>query len=276
MERAAMTDATEGQRLYAIGDVHGRRDLLEDVLDRIGADLRRRPHPRPHVIMLGDYADRGPDTRGVIARLIALEASDLAATFLLGNHDSYVLAYLQDPDWYDSTYHWLHDTMGGAATLASYGVAGGSPLRPAATHDAFRAAFPPEHLAFLGRCRLWLAVGRYVFVHAGIRPGVPMAAQDPDDLIWIREPFLSSTHEHGAKVVHGHTIVPMVEHHPNRIAVDTGAVRTGRLACLVLEGDAVALLEPDGPRPWPEGSGLGLARLGSSVRSGLRSIWPSR
>ena len=113
-------------------------------------------------------------------------------------------------------------------------------------------------------------------MHAGIRPGRPPEAQDREDLIWIREPFLSSTRDHGFKVVHGHTIVPEVEHHPNRIAIDTGAVRSGRLSCLLLDGDAVDLLEPGGPRPWPVGAGLGLGRLGLSLRSGLRGLWPPR
>lgn len=264
-----MTDLTEGQRLYAVGDVHGRRDLLDDMLGRIRGDLARRPHPRPHVVMLGDYVDRGPDTHGVIETLIELEGSDLAASFLRGNHDTYVLTYLQDPDWSDRTFHWLHDTMGGAATLASYGVAGGNPSHPAATHDAFTAAFPTAHLAFLGRCRLSLAIGGYLFAHAGIRPGVPLAEQQADDLIWIREPFLSSTADHGAKVVHGHTIVRRVEHHPNRIAVDTGAVRSGVLSCVVLEGAEVGLLAAEGIRALPVGAGLGLDGLSRRLGRGL-------
>ena len=146
--------------------------------------------------------------------------------------------------------------MGGNATLASYGVPDASARLPAATRDAFAAAFPPEHLAFLDACELAIRLGGYLFVHAGIRPGVPLDAQTRDDLIWIRDPFLTSTADFGFKVVHGHTIVPAVEHHPNRIAIDTGAVRTGVLSCLLLEGDSVALLEPAGPRPWPRGSGL--------------------
>ena len=250
-------DATEGQRIYAVGDIHGRLDLLSAMLERIRADLSVRPHPRPRLVFLGDYMDRGPECRGVLETLIRLRASgDPRADFLLGNHDSYVSAYLRDPDWYDRTYHWLHENMGGNATLASYGVPGASVRDPAATRDAFAAAFPAEHMAFLDSCALMLRIGAYVFVHAGIRPGVPLERQDPDDLIWIREGFLDSAADFGFKVVHGHTIVANVEHHRNRIAVDTGAVRTGLLSCLLLEGDEVALLEPDGPRPWPVGSGL--------------------
>ena len=113
-------------------------------------------------------------------------------------------------------------------------------------------------------------------MHAGIRPGVPMEAQNRDDLIWIREPFLSSRRDFGFKVVHGHTIVPRVEHHPNRIAVDTGAVRSGKLSCLLLEGAEVALLEASGPVPWPEGSGLGEPAPGGGLRFGLRRLWSGR
>ena len=137
-----MSDATEGQRIYAIGDVHGRLDLLDAMLARLRADLAARPHPRPLLVMLGDYVDRGPSSRGVLDRLIGIEASDLPSVFLLGNHDSYIEAYLSDPEWYDRTYHWLHSAMGGGATLASYGVRDAHERDPRATHDAFAAAFP--------------------------------------------------------------------------------------------------------------------------------------
>ena len=271
-----MSDLTEGQRLYVIGDIHGRLDLLTTLVARISTDLSARPHPAPKLIFLGDYVDRGPDSSGVIETLMALRDGPVPTAFLLGNHDAYVLAYLNDAEWFDLANHWLHPSLGGWATLASYGVLGADPLQPAATHGAFVMAFPPEHLDFLEACALTLRIGGYLFVHAGIRPGVPLEAQDRYDLIWIREPFLSSTADFGFKVVHGHTIVPMVEHHPNRIAIDTGAVRTDRLSCLVLEADAVALLEAEGPRPWPVGAGLGLDRLGRSVRSSLKALWPSR
>ena len=121
---------------------------------------------------------------------------------------------------------------------------------------AFAAGFPADHLAFIEDCELCFTIGGYVFVHAGIRPGVPLDAQAREDLIWIREPFLTSTADFGFKVIHGHTIVPAVEHHPNRIAVDTGGVKTGNLSCVVLEGPEVALLTPKGPKPLPVGAGL--------------------
>ena len=188
-----MTDLTEGRRIYAIGDIHGRLDLLTAMIARIRADLAARPHPHPLVVFLGDYIDRGPEVRGVVEALIALAADPLPTRFLLGNHDSYVRAYLDDPDWYDRTYHWLHENMGGNATLASYGVPGASWGRPEATRAAFAAAFPAEHMAFIDACELMIPLGGYLFVHAGIRPGVPLEAQARDDLIWIREPFLTGT-----------------------------------------------------------------------------------
>lgn len=264
-----MSDLTEGRRIYAVGDVHGRLDLLTGMFDRISGDLEARPHAAPLLIFLGDYMDRGPASRGVLEALIGVRDAGLPARFLLGNHDSYVGAYLRDPDWYDRTYHWLNDAMGGNATLASYGVIDATDLHPAATRDAFAAAFPAEHLAFLDACELAIRIGGYLFVHAGIRPGVALDAQDPDDLIWIREPFLSSTTDFGVKVVHGHTIVPAVEHHRNRIAVDTGAIRTGVLSCVVLEGEDVALLDTDGLRALPEGSGV-------PRESVWRSLWLRR
>lgn len=258
-----MTDLTGGERIYAVGDIHGRLDLLTEMIGRIHADLAARPHPRPLLVFLGDYVDRGPDSRGVIETLIGLKQGRLPTAFLLGNHDRYVQAYLEDPEWYDLTFHWLAENLGGSRTLASYGIAEADPARPAATRDPFAAAFPPSHKAFLDSASLWMRRGGYLFVHAGIRPGVALDAQDPEDLIWIREPFLTSGDDFGFKVVHGHTICKAVEHHPNRIAVDTGAFRTGILSCVVLEGDGVQLLTPEGPKPWPVGAGLG----------GWRSLW---
>jgi serine/threonine protein phosphatase 1 len=260
-----MADLTEGRRIYAIGDLHGRLDLLDGMLARVRADLDARPHPAPRLVFLGDYCDRGPESRGVLARLIEVEAGPLPATFLLGNHDSYIEAYLEDPEWFDRTYHWLHSAMGGAETLASYGVSGAAAGDPSATRDAFAAAFPAAHLAFLHRCALTARIGGYLFVHAGIRPGVAVKDQTRDDLIWIREPFLSSREDFGFKVVHGHTIVPAPEHRPNRIAIDTGGFRTGILTCLVLEGDEVSVLDGAGPVPLPETE----PGLGGALRRGF-------
>jgi serine/threonine protein phosphatase 1 len=253
--------STDGHRIYAIGDVHGRVDLLVDTLRRVWIDAARRPHPNPHVVMLGDYVDRGPDACGVIEVLIGLKESQMPSTCLLGNHDTYIEAYLEEPEWFDRSIHWLNPRMGGDITLASYGVADASEFDPAATRDAFASVFPASHRAFLQSCALYHRIGSYVFAHAGIRPGVPLERQSRDDLIWIREPFLSCRRPFGFKVVHGHTIVKAPEHHANRIAIDTGAYHTGTLTCLVLEDEASALLTEEGFKPFPPGSGLGAMGL---------------
>jgi serine/threonine protein phosphatase 1 len=260
-------------RVYALGDMHGRYDLLVEMLRRIQHDLVERPHPYPHIVCLGDYCDRGPDSRSVIDTLVSLKHSDMPASFLLGNHDTYVCTYLRDPEWFDRSIHWLNPRMGGNTTLASYGVVGANDYDPIATRDCFARALPPDHLAFFEDCQHYLLIGSYLFVHAGIRPGVRLDRQIQDDLIWIREPFLSSTRDFGFKVVHGHTIVKAPEHHPNRIAIDTGAYATGCLTCLVVEDDAADLLGPDGLRPLPLGSGLPGGKIGTSLRSGLNHLF---
>jgi serine/threonine protein phosphatase 1 len=270
-----MQDPTDGHRIYAIGDVHGRRDLLDVMLERVEADLAQRPHPQARLVLLGDYVDRGPDSRGVIERLVQAAGGPLRPTFLLGNHDACLLAYLDDPEWSQRGLHWFHTGMGGAATLASYGVRDVSDVVPRHGHAAFRSAFPEAHRQFLEACVLRERIGSYLFVHAGLRPGVAIEEQTAEDLLWIREPFLSSRRDFGVKVVHGHTIVPFVEHHPNRIAVDTGAVKTGMLSCLVLEGDDVALLTTAGPKPLPEGAGLGLDRLQRRLAARVGRFLPS-
>ncbi|WP_424932878.1 metallophosphoesterase [Amaricoccus macauensis] len=233
---------TEGQRIYAIGDVHGRDDLLSGAIERIRKDLAARPHPQPHIVLLGDYVDRGPNSRGVIEQLIALRDGDIATSFLLGNHDNYILAYLEDPEWFDRSIHWLNPRLGGDQTLASYGVLDANEYDPLATHAAFKEVLPESHLDFIQNCLLFERIGSYLFVHAGIRPGVPLERQFREDLIWIREPFLSSTRDFGFKVVHGHTIVKSPEHLSNRIAIDTGAYTSENLTCLVLEDANVSLL----------------------------------
>lgn len=236
--------APEGLRLYVIGDVHGRSDLLANVHLRIARDLKSRPAPDCRVIHLGDYIDRGPDSAGVL-ELLARYGRDERAQFLRGNHDQFLINFLAGAT--DDFDVWMGN--GGLKTLDSFGF------------DAFEVTYgyddesleelcaelvnkiSREVMDFLDDLPLTLRFGDYLFVHAGIRPGVPLDRQDPADLIWMREPFLSSTQDHGAVVVHGHTPVDNVELCPNRICVDTGAVFTGTLGCLVLEGTDRLLLE---------------------------------
>ncbi|WP_112322372.1 metallophosphoesterase family protein [Oceanibium sediminis] len=244
-----MTD-TDGKRIYAIGDIHGCLGALEHVLGRIAADFSARPHPAPVTLCVGDYVDRGPDARGVLDRLLALDG----AVLLLGNHDELFRDFLLGDLPGEMFASWQRGAMGGRETLASYG------LNPGVSPEEARAVAPASHLGFLQRAPRLVRIGGYVFVHAGIRPGVPLDRQDPHDLIWIREPFLSWTGPHPGIVVHGHTPVERVTHHGNRIEIDTGAVFGGPLSCLVLEGDTAMVLGSDGPRPLtPVGSPRGKA-----------------
>jgi serine/threonine protein phosphatase 1 len=241
-----------GLRLYAIGDVHGRTDLLADMHRRIARDLARRPAANWRVIHLGDYVDRGPDSAGTLELLLDYQGEG-RGDFLIGNHDRFLLDFLLDPEGADFEL-WMIN--GGAATLDSFGADGmlaafssseGSRRR---LHAEVIAAMRPGLPEFLSGLSRMLRFGDYVFVHAGVRPGVPLEDQSTDDLVWIREPFLSSDEDHGAVVVHGHTPIEAVEVRPNRIGIDTGAVFTGNLTCLVLEDAARALLGAGGPEPF--------------------------
>lgn len=247
-----MTNDTNGRRIYAIGDIHGCIDQLQAMQDNIAQDLRTRPHAHPVIVYIGDFADRGVDSKGVIQNLMSEEVAAHETYFLRGNHDQIFLNYLDDPDSrYITQFHWLDKIMGGRETLASYGVTFSEGHDTAKTHAAFVAAVPDAHVEFLNRLILKVKIGSYVFVHAGIRPGVPLDEQVVDDLVWIRKPFLTSTLDHGFTVVHGHTVVSTVENHGNRIGIDTGAVFKGTLSCLVLEDGAQNLLTADGLVPCP-------------------------
>ncbi len=235
---------TEGHRIYAIGDIHGCRAELEALQQAIRDDLRRYPHPDPVIVYLGDFIDRGPDSCGVIDNLVHERAAPYRTRFLCGNHDELLLQYYRNPltlvrpkDPRPNKIHWLHKAGGGIETLRSYGIEGATALNPEASHAAFRAALPAAHLQFFEMLERAVRIGSYLFVHAGIRPGIPLAEQDDDDLIWIREPFLSYRGDHGFTVVHGHTPTDTVENHGNHIGVDTGAVFGGPLSCVVLEND---------------------------------------
>ena len=223
-------------RVYAIGDIHGRLDLLDAMLDQLVEDGAAAPDLNKYIVYLGDYVDRGPDSSGVIERLVQGPPPGFGAIHLKGNHEASMLHFLEDirigPNWL---------SYGGDATLASYQVpppgenAGAAELEQA--QALLYAALPPNHLAFLTSLRASVAIGDYLFVHAGIRPGVALERQREEDLLWIREQFLRSTADHGKVVVHGHTISVAPEVRANRIGIDTGAFATNRLTCLVLEGN---------------------------------------
>lgn len=238
-----------GARFYAIGDVHGHVGLLAGLWARIEADAAGFPStgPRAKVIFLGDYIDRGPDSAGVLHWLNRLRVSPPAwcePVFLIGNHERMLLEFLRTRspmtyfDWVDN---------GGAAALASFGI-------PETGRDEvarrLRAALRPELEEFFAATKLHHAEPGWLFVHAGIRPGVPLPAQDPSDLVWIREEFLDSDADHGFRVVHGHTPTGdgQVDIRANRINVDTGAFAGGTLSAVRIDAAGTAVLQFRAPR----------------------------
>ena len=240
----------EGTRVYAVGDIHGRADLLMELQSLIGEDAGNFAGRRKVVVYVGDYVDRGPDSFEAIDRLVENPLEGFESVHLMGNHESFLIGFLEDPSLGPL---WLMN--GGDATLASYGV---DPMAPArAFHDryedlrtSFAERLPESHRRFLASLAYTHREGDYLFVHAGVMPGVPLDRQDPEDLMWVREPFLYSNDDFGVVVVHGHTPTGEVQERPNRIGIDTGAVYGGRLTALVLDGEARRFLQVPKERPW--------------------------
>jgi len=232
-------------RVYAIGDVHGRADLLQQMLQMIAQDMKDIDQELCSCVFLGDYLNRGPATKGVIETLVSRPMAPARHTFLRGNHEQVLLGFLNDPGGLAQFLRY-----GGSATLASYGIevfdARGRLRADRELHRAFLDALPESHLKFFRELILYSVIGDYLFVHAGIRPGVALDNQQPADLVSIREPFLSFEGELPYVVVHGHTRVSEPEIRAARIAIDTGAFKTGRLTCLVLEQDQRRFLMTSG------------------------------
>jgi serine/threonine protein phosphatase 1 len=226
-------------RVYAVGDIHGRLDLLDPLLARIETDVCRDAGLEILYVFLGDYIDRGPASSGVIERLIAFSA-DRRTICLKGNHEAFLLDFLANPDVLQN---WSR--YGGLNTLMSYGLH--PPLQPNASQCAKIArelveAMPEAHRKFLENLPLSLTLGDFFFVHAGVRPNVALERQSEEDMLWIREEFLLHEQSFHKIVVHGHTPVDQPEILENRINIDTGAYATGRLTCLVLEGEDLRFL----------------------------------
>jgi serine/threonine protein phosphatase 1 len=206
------------------------------------------------VVHVGDLVDRGPDSRGVIQFLIDGIGRGENWVALKGNHDQMFADFLESADapvaWDGAD--WLRPTFGGAATLASYGLGPIEGRSLTEIHAEALTRVPEAHREFLAGLKLWFRAGEAVFVHAGIRPGVAMEAQDEEDLIWIRAPFLFDTTDHGALIVHGHTPVDEVTHYGNRLDIDTGAGFGRALSAVAVEGRRAWLLTPEGREPlWP-------------------------
>lgn len=236
--------APDGLRIYAVGDIHGRVDLLRILHHLIAKDGNGWSGDRL-IVYLGDYVDRGLDSRGVIDFLLDEHPEDLPFVALRGNHEEMMLRFLDD---ISVGARWIE--YGGAATLLSYGISLSGPRSDervlVETQSGLLEKVPSRHIDFMLGSRLYHRAGDYLFVHAGIRPGEPLEAQVADDFLWIRGEFLRSSIDHGYVVVHGHSISRKVDFRPNRIGIDTGAYATGILTCLVLEGDKRRLLQTGG------------------------------
>jgi serine/threonine protein phosphatase 1 len=229
-----------GLRIYAIGDIHGRLDLLNELLSRIGADVTRHPMVKPVYVFLGDYIDRGSSSRETIERLIEHGETN-ESVFLKGNHELIALKCLSDRSLFDQ---WMR--LGGLETLVSYGVIDGtlaSGKKIAELQSAFHGALPQKHIRFFRGLKNSFVCGDFFFVHAGVKPNVELSRQKLSDLLWIRDEFLSSNEDFGKIIVHGHTPTREVEARLNRINIDTGAFATGRLTCLVIEGESLSVID---------------------------------
>ncbi|WP_413207275.1 metallophosphoesterase family protein [Rhodospirillum sp. A1_3_36] len=243
----------DGVRHYVIGDIHGLLSVLDALLDEIRVDMARHPVTEARIISLGDMVDRGPQSKGVIARLMTPPADLPPVSVVKGNHEEQFLAFLEG-----SPVHpwWMGTSGGGSETLRSYGVTPPAGFEDdAATPEEWArarvdalAVFPPEHDRFLRSLPTSIRSGDLLFVHAGVNPSRPFSGQEEQDFLWIREPFLSSTEPWDFFVVHGHTPRPVVERSALRLGVDTGAYLGGTLTAAVIEGRDVRLLSVPGQK----------------------------
>lgn len=242
---------------YAIGDIHGHLDLLKRAHDLIAADRARHGLTAAPVVHLGDLVDRGPDSAGVIDWLAAGVRAGAPWVVLRGNHDRMFTGFLDDPARQDPglrpMFSWLHPRIGGAQTLASYGVRSPAERPVAPVHAEALDRVPAAHRDFLEARPNLYERGGLLFVHAGIRPGRPLAAQTETDLIWIRDAFLNHPDPHPWLVIHGHTAIDRATHHGNRVNLDSGAAYGGPLSAVAIEGGEVFLLTPAGRHPLRPG-----------------------
>lgn len=236
-----------GYRVYAVGDVHGRLDLLDDALSRIEADIDSRARAQNIIVFLGDLIDRGPSSAQVIERVRTYRRPAVRTVFLSGNHEEVLLRLLRGESRF--LRDWL--SFGGAQCARSYGISSTALKRmdPGQAVEVLRQKIPGHDQAFLKSFVDTFRIGSYLFVHAGVRPGVPLSDQTQADLRWIRRPFLENDDDHGFVVVHGHTIAEQVDVRANRIGLDTGAYRSGVLTAMGLEGRERWFLQTDPASP---------------------------
>lgn len=244
-DSAADMSVPPGVRVYAIGDVHGRADLLAKIFGGIDAHLRNKPVDKAIEVLIGDYIDRGPDSRQVVEQLIARSRNGRTVC-LMGNHELFLQRFLQD----DPAVVAEWGRYGGLETLLSYGLSPSLDMSDegaAALAAELAKSLPDQHRRFFSELKPSFTCGDYYFVHAGVRPEIPLDEQSDDDLFWIRDEFLAYTGAFEKRIVHGHTPVRDIDFRFNRINIDTGAYITGRLSCLILEGsDVFAMQTGDG------------------------------
>ncbi len=224
-----------GQRVYAVGDIHGRLDLLETLLAAIQADDGRRAAVRTTIIFLGDLVDRGPDSAGVVQHLLEFSRGPVSTRFLMGNHEEVFLRALDG----DTSALRLLIRIGGRETIFSYGISR-EDFRNLDFEDlaaVLKQRVPADHVQFLASFERSVEIGDYLFVHAGLRPGVAIADQASSDLRWIRDDFLRHRESFGKLVIHGHSITDEADIRSNRIGIDTGAFSSGRLTAIGLEAE---------------------------------------
>lgn len=236
-------EALDATTIYAVGDIHGRLDLLLALEEIIMVDIAKTKAQRPVLCFLGDYINRGPNSAQVIEHLSKESSPQIPRVFLKGNQDDRMMAFLREPELQGAA--WLGS--GAKQTFESYGIWSS---KEQAKHDRWKplrddlvVAMPPAHHRFLVQLRLAFVWRNFVFVHAGIDPESPLESQTERDLMWIKEPFLRSTKNFGPRIVHGHVKVAEPEFHPNRIAIDTGAHESGRLTCLVVNANESRILQ---------------------------------
>ncbi|HEY0275969.1 MAG TPA: metallophosphoesterase [Paenirhodobacter sp.] len=237
-------------RAYAIGDIHGHLDLLRVAQDLVRRDRNRVGDDTAPLVHVGDLVDRGNNTRGVVDHLMRGQADGEPWVVLKGNHDRMFVGWLNDPHRQDPKLSrevdWLHPRVGGAATLASYGVANAAERDLPDAHAEALRNVPPGHRQWLARLPTYFLHEQALFVHAGVRPGVDLRHQVEEDLVWIRAEFLDDPRDHGALIVHGHSAIDAVTHYGNRLNMDSSAAYGGPVSAAVIEGRHAWLLTPEG------------------------------
>lgn len=238
--------------IYAVSDIHGDLKQLKDIHARIKEDATKNNVSDYTIIHVGDLVDRREDSKGTIQYLMDGLAAGEPWLVLKGNHDRMMYWFLEDPDRRDDHlkpgYDWLYHRIGGRETLESYGVTYPEEFDPKDVQQMGLAAIPAEHIAFLKNLPLYVETKDYIFVHAGIRPNVPMEEQTEDDLVWIRQPFFEHTESFGKMVIHGHTVIDKITHYGNRINIDTGAAWGDAMSVVFVDDAGVVEVASDGTR----------------------------